>query len=93
MATTITDDRMTSDLTSHHAFRWTEGGVTGWAVTYLPGIWDRNQAITATTIVETYTLELRGQLDRDMTPFMRDWAAELGLTLDEVRAALDATGA
>lgn len=92
MTTTITDNRMTSDVTSHHAFRWTEDGVTGWAVTYLPGIWTRDQATTAMTIVETYAREVRGQLARDMAPFMRGWAAEFGMTYEEVLVALDATG-
>lgn len=97
MAITITDRRMTSDLTSHHAFRWQEDGVDGWAVTFLPKIWTRDQAITAMTIVEAYARGRREELaphgpgskQADLTPFLRSWAAELGMTLDEVLAVLD----
>lgn len=87
MATTITDRRMTSDVTSHTAFRWEEDGVDGWAVTYLPGIFTRNQAITAMTIVEFYRAD--GQtIDGQHAPFLRNWAAELGVTVEQIHEEL-----
>lgn len=86
MAITITDRLMTSDVTSHHAFPWIEAGVTGWAVTYLPGIFTQRQAITAMTIVEAYKHD--GGITGKHAPFLRNWAAELGITVEQIDDAL-----
>lgn len=87
MATTITDRRMTSDITSHHAFAWMEAGAQGWAVTYLPGIFTRSQAITAMTIVEAYKRD-GCTVTGKHAPHLRNWAAELGVTVEQIDEAL-----
>lgn len=79
MATTITDNLITSDTTTHRACRdalepaW-------WWVTWLPTgqVCDRNQAITAITIAEAVAAGVKpGHQD---WPLLRDLAAELGLS-------------
>lgn len=49
MGLTIDDDRMTSDECDTVAIRRPDGG---WTVTGRPGVYDRNQAITALTVDE-----------------------------------------
>lgn len=87
MATTITENRIATDASiGHHAFPWSEDGATGWAVTYLPGIYTRDQAITAMMIVEFYKAD--GGVAGKHAPFIRDWAAELGVTVEQIDEAL-----
>jgi hypothetical protein len=54
MSLHITDDRITSSVTEHHAQRSAEG----WEVSWLPGrVFDRNSAITAMSLVEIYVAD------------------------------------
>ena len=72
---TITEDTMTSELTSHRAKHINHG----WKVTWLPGrMLDRNQATTAMVLAERAAQGV-GARDPDW-PFIESWAAELGLT-------------
>ena len=71
MGTTITDDTITSDLTSHSARLFS----TGWGVTYLDGAWTRDQAISAITVAE---LVDKGASADDL--LLTVLAEELGLT-------------
>jgi hypothetical protein len=78
MTLTILDTTMTSDRNPHtarHAPRQ-----TGWEVSWLPGqILDRNTAITAMTLADA--AEEPGLREgHRLWPFIKDWAAELGLT-------------
>ncbi len=96
MATTITDDRITSDQTSHHAWRQD----TGWIVTWTGKVFEsRNDAITAVTLAEIFA-----QLCRDLYrtagndqhmhgswQLFADLAGGLGMTPDEAWAELAAT--
>lgn len=70
--------RITSPHTNHHATRQPDGT---WRVSWLPGrTLDRNGAITAVTLAED------AELPDDLAA--EDLAAELDLTLAEVRTAL-----
>lgn len=85
MATTITEDSMTSDQTRHTAARTADG----WAVTWLPGrVLDRNQAVTAMTIAESVDAALDPHTTNRVWPHIGGWADELGLSdVDAVASA------
>jgi hypothetical protein len=83
MSVWITDDEMSSDVTTHHATRvpttdrrspWV------WRLSFLPPWWlmDRNQAITAMTLAETVATG-----DARDAALIADLAAELGMTAGE----------
>jgi hypothetical protein len=89
MATTITEDSMTSDITLHRA-RWSADaaadGNGAWIVTWLPlRLLTRSQAITAMTIAETVATAAADR-DSGRQEFagwrlqVDQWAAELALT-------------
>lgn len=94
--TTITDTRMVSDTTTHHAWKVEDG----WWVTFLPGTWSRNQAITAMTLAECFDLLYRrgygmtgGAHPRESRhwPFFCAWSAELGMSAEQVWSELAST--
>lgn len=74
----ITEEEMTSLVTSHHARRLTEEG--GWLVSWLPGrVLTRNQAITAMVLAATVAVETL-HCENPMWEHIDQWAAELELT-------------
>lgn len=92
MPTTITDDRITSDHTSHHAWKALPWQGEGWIVTWTGKTFNsRNDAITAITLAEVFA-ELWSDLyrtagnDQHMHgswPLFADLAGELEMTPDE----------
>jgi hypothetical protein len=83
MSTEITNERMTSDHTKHHAWR-VDPDRALWEVSWLPGHQlDRNQATTAMVIAETVAAKTAngGLYHDDPTWTLIDaLASELGLT-------------
>jgi hypothetical protein len=86
--TTITSEHITSDVTTHEAWRLDCDGDL-WEVTWLPGrVLNRNEAITAVTFAETVASV---PAESDLRPglpvwaVLNAWACELGMT---ARAAL-----
>lgn len=85
MTLVITDEAMTSDLTTHTARCQTRGpaGPARWVVSWLPDRHlDRNQAITAMTLAETVVEAIAEE-----TPFngllIEGLASELDMTASE----------
>ena len=74
MGTRITDAGMASDKTQHHAWPSQEG----WQVSWLPDrVLDRNQAITAMLLAETYAEGDNGDWKR--RALMNSFETELGI--------------
>jgi hypothetical protein len=87
MATTITDESMTSDVTANRARYSKDAAADGngaWVVTWLPlRLLTRNQAVTAMTIAETVAIAMRSGVTEQFAGWrlhVDGWAAELGLT-------------
>lgn len=92
MSIRITDTRMDSDETTHHA-TWTPDPATdgsdGWIVSWLPErLLTRTQAVTAMTLAEAVNRD-DGHGHR-MRLFVDGWASELELSgPDATRLALE----
>lgn len=90
----ISDTRMvsTSGHTAEHVRIPAADGGGAWVVSWCPTrLFDRNQAVTALTLAEFATSGVTGPTHRKW-PFMKGWAAELGMDVDEaVRMILAAT--
>jgi hypothetical protein len=92
VTTTLSADgrRWTSDKTSHTA--WCDDD--GWKVTFLPGYWSRNQAITAMTLAEYFHhfrqlgLTEDTVVEHDQWPHFRSWSRELGMSSVDTWKAL-----
>lgn len=90
MGTGITDTTITSDQTDHSA----EYSGSAWTVTYLPGVWTRNQAITAVTLAEMFAELYRARVDyqtavtNQVWVYFSSWSAELDMTGEQVWDAL-----
>jgi hypothetical protein len=87
MSTRIDEREMTSSRTSHRAVvvegadQYDKGA---WRVSWLDGVaLDRDQAITAMTLVEYVGFGVTSA-DHPKWPFVKTWAAELGLGPAEV---------
>ncbi|NDL60976.1 hypothetical protein [Phytoactinopolyspora mesophila] len=84
MSIEITNERMSSDTTKHHAWRTDpDGGL--WEVSWLPTRrLDRNAAVTAMVLAETVAITTAGGgglcHDDPVWAFIDAWASELGLT-------------
>jgi hypothetical protein len=91
MATTITETRMSSDVTEHHASKipaHPPGEL--WRVSWLPGrVLARNQAVTAMVVAEHVARGVRDGSHKKW-PFMLTWARELGVSAED--AVRDASG-
>lgn len=93
MATTITDTRIISDQTSHHAWLAAPGHwEKGWIVTWTGRTFEsRNDAITAVTLAEIFAALHRDlyrtagndQHMHDSWPLFADLAGELGMAPDD----------
>ena len=84
MTLIIQDDSISSDHTGHIA--GLAPGHAAWHVSWLPGrLMDRNTAITAMVLADTVG---SGDLQKGhrLWPHLEGWAAELGLTADDVIA-------
>ena len=85
MTLSINDDSTSSDHNTHTA-RLAAGHEHTWHVSWLPGrLMDRNTAITAMVLADTVG---SGDLQKGhrLWPHLEGWAAELGLTADDVIA-------
>jgi hypothetical protein len=87
----IADGRMDSDVTTHVAHRLPvrEDPAPGaWMVSWCPlETWNRDQAVTAMTLAETLA-NPEAQPGHRLWPHVKGWSAELGMTLEQVVAAL-----
>lgn len=86
-ATTV-DERLMASTTTKHRAVVVDGAdqfdIGAWRVTWLPeAAFDRNQAITAMTLVEYVSAGVTSA-DHPKWPFVKSWARELGLDADEV---------
>jgi hypothetical protein len=85
-------DRITCEASSHTAWRISApDSVQCWRVTWLSGrLLTRNQAITAMTLAEVLAPGVHP--DRASTAALGAWAAELGLSPDQVITYLHGRG-
>jgi hypothetical protein len=87
MSLRIGEDAMTSQATTHRAWRVSDPTTPAqqWQVSWLPGrALTRNQAITAMTLAENYVV----LASAGHAAVLAAWAAELDLSPDAVAAAL-----
>jgi hypothetical protein len=80
-------DWISCDVSAHSAWRidGPNAPAQRWRVSWLPDrVLTRNEAITAITLAENYV----DMAHTEHTALLASWAAELGLTLDAVTAAL-----
>lgn len=88
MATTITDQQMTSDQTRHSA----RATGTSWAVSWLPDrILTRNQAITAMVLAEHIAGGIGDHTGKRWL-FIEGWAGELSLSGADAAAKISTVG-